>query len=201
MSRPRTQPGFVRFDSLRSTGQPTSGRKSDGLVFVESTVAGRKAERITVEKFPGQAHGSTLSKLNKYSNRLMSVRNSRTNSTTNSASITTNSAKPKESAACHQCGGDSSITLYTSGVEVAHRMGRNQLSPMLPEMPVARLVAAISLRLGPCSSVVTSTVMATRVEVLSSRNPDCRAITSAYHSCNGREGEWVPVVFGNSSKS
>uniref|UniRef100_A0A182TMV2 Uncharacterized protein n=1 Tax=Anopheles melas TaxID=34690 RepID=A0A182TMV2_9DIPT len=109
---------------------------------------------------------------------------SSTNSTTNSASMTTNSTKPKESDACHQCAGDSTITLYTSGVEVAHRMGRNQLSPMLPEIPVARLVAAINLRLGPCSSVVTRTVMATRVEVLSSRKPDSSAITRAYHSWN-----------------
>lgn len=95
--------------------------------------------------------------------------------------MTMNRMKPKESVVCHQWSGDSNRTLYTSGVVVAHRIGRNQLRPMLPEIPVASvLVAAVSFR-GP-SSVVTRTVMATRVDEPSRRNAVRRAMITLNHS-------------------
>lgn len=126
--------------------------------------------------------------LARYKSFFISVRNSNKNSITNSDSMTMNRMKPKEPVVCHQWSGDSNITLYTSGVEVAHRIGRNQLRPMLPEIPVARvLVAAVSLR-GP-SSVVTRTVIATRVDEPSRRNAVSRAIITLYQSWKDFERE------------
>lgn len=96
------------------------------------------------------------------------VKNSKQNSITNSSSITTNNIKPKLRVSSHQFFGQWPITVYTSGDETAYRIGRNQLKPMAPRMPVAKFAVG---HFRVPNSDWTINVIPTRVDEPSSNNP------------------------------